>query len=243
MERIPLPRDVWFQIDGYRLHARQIIELLSPFITETRRARIARVVQHRTYTVTPVIEGLYDLGNVSAVMRTAEGLGYQPFHLIEHGTKFKKANRVSAGAEKWLDIYRWKHTSEAIHYLKEQGYRILATYLDEQARPIQDFDFTQPTALLFGNEHEGLSMEAVALSDATCMIPMYGFVQSFNISVAAAISLYHAQQDRLRRQGYHGDLTPEEQLILTAEFYLRSIRQPERLLRELLARHSSPSGV
>ncbi len=241
-QRIPLPRETYFTIGPYRLHARQIIELLTPFVTEARRKRIAHVVRHRTYTIAPVIEGLYDLGNVAAVMRTAEGLGYQALHIIETSTRFKKANRVSTGAEKWLDVHRWKHTSEAIQYLKKRGYFILATHLDEKAHPIHTFDFTRPTALLFGNEHAGLSEEAIALSDATCMIPIYGFVQSFNISVAAAISLYHAQQDRIRRQGHHGDLTPEEQLVLMADFFLRSIRHPEQLIQELLSRHPLPSN-
>jgi len=236
MHRIPLPYPDRFTIGSLVLSANELIERLTPYLTEARRQRLRQAVAHRTYSIAPVVEGLHDLGNVSAVMRTAEGLGLQPFHVIQQGEKFKKANRVTKGAEKWLDVYSWQHTAEAIEHLKAAGYQVLATHLDTHARPLDTFDFSIPTAIIFGNEHAGLSPEAIELSDATCILPMRGMVQSFNISVAAAIILHQAVIARFGSLQAPGDLTEKEQHILLAEFYLRSIPHHQKIIQELINR-------
>jgi tRNA (guanosine-2'-O-)-methyltransferase len=223
------------QIGSISTTADEIFELVAPYLTPERRARIADVVAQRTYSITTVLENIYDRGNTSAVMRSAEAMGYQSVHVIEPGEKFKKANRVTQGADKWLDIERWKTATECATALKERGYKIYCTHL-EAAVPIGEIDWSQPAAIVFGNEKDGVSPELVRLSDQSIIIPMLGFVQSFNISVAAAISLYHIYQDRLRRLGYQGDLTDEEKRILSALFCLRSAKNPERLLARLRER-------
>ena len=98
------------------------------------------------------------------------------------------------------------------------------------AVPINTIDFTQKTALVFGNERDGVSEAMLALADGTCLVPTAGFTQSFNISVAAAVCLYHARQDRLARQGYHGDLTDPQRETLRALFYLKSVRRARQIL-------------
>ncbi len=210
----------------------EIARVLRPFLTEERAARIDEVLARRTRTVVPVIEGLVNIGNVSAVMRTAEALGYQDFHVITGGGKFKDSQRTSQGAEKWLDVYKWPSPADCVAHLRANGYRILATHLDSEARPIDTFDFTRPTAIVFGNERDGVSAEMLEAADERVILPIDGFVQSYNISVAAAMALYHAYRDRLERQGYHGDLTPHEIDELRARFYMRSVRQAERILTE-----------
>lgn len=217
--------------DGVQLHAREVAQMLGPFISEPRRAKIEAVLRERTCTVATVCEGIYDKGNVSAVMRSAESMGFQQMHVIHTQKRFKVANRVSMGSDKWLDIANWRQTEACVERLKAQGYRIVATHLDETAVPIDELDFTQPTALVFGNEHAGISEEMIALSDVRCIIPMRGFAQSFNISVAAAVSLYHVAQDRIRRQGYHGDLSEEELERLRASYYMRALQRPMTLLQ------------
>lgn len=236
--RQPLIDNEAFTIAGQRLAPERIVEILSPLMTEARLARIDAVLAERTYTVVPVVEGLINTGNVNAVMRSAEALGYQGFHIItndEDGTRYKSSARTSQGAEKWLDVRLWPTPASCTEHLKAEGYRIVATHLDDAAVPIDTIDFAQPTALVFGNELNGLSPEMVALADQTCIVPMAGFTQSFNISVAAAVCLYHARRDRLARQGHHGDLPGDLRQALRALYCLRSVKHPEAIIERVLA--------
>jgi tRNA (guanosine-2'-O-)-methyltransferase len=235
--RFPLSEK--FQMAGRELTAKDILNLLAPILTPERQERIRSTVEGRTCEVVPVLENIYDRGNISAVLRSAEAMGYQCAHVIELGEKFKSANRVTQGADKWLNVRKWRSTLECTQELKKLGFQILATHLDHRARPIGEMDFTRPTAIVFGNEKDGISKEMIEAADQTVIIPMHGFVQSFNISVAAAISLYHIYSERLRKLGRHGDLSEEEKLILRADYYLRSSDNPERLLTELLDRQKS----
>lgn len=231
------PHQDAFEFDGELYRAHEIVAHLSEYMTDARKSKIEVVVSRRTYAVTPVMEGLYDRGNVAAVMRSSEAFGFQAINIIETSKKFKQAKRVAQGADKWLDIQRWDSTSECVERLKGQGYRILATNLDE-AVPIGEIAFDRPTALVFGNEKDGVSEEMLDLADGCVKMPMHGFAQSFNISVAAALCLYHIFEDRLRRLGPPGDLTEEEREILTAVYYLRTVPNAERLL--LRSRQSHP---
>ena len=208
-----------------------IVEQLEPYVSDQRRARIETVIDQRTNTVVPVIEGLVNSGNVSAVMRSAEAMGFHQFHIIENNDHFKHSERTSKGAEKWLLVEKWKTPAECATYFHDHKYNIVVTHLDDSAVPITEIDFTKPTALVFGNEKSGASEHMLSLADQRCIIPMNGFVESFNISVAAAIGFYHAFLDRVQRQGYHGDLSDEEKLKLKAIYYRRSVNQAERILR------------
>ncbi len=190
----------------------------------------------------PVLENIYDRGNISAVLRSSEALGFQCAHVIELDDKFKNSARVSQGAEKWLDVRKWRSetpgmaTRTCVAELKRQGFQVLATHLDDRAVPIGDIDVTKPTAIVYGNERDGISNDMIELCDQTVIIPMQGFVQSFNISVAAAISLYHISRERALKLSVQGDLNDIEKAILKAEFSLRSSKNPEKLIEEILAR-------
>lgn len=221
-----------FDIGGDSYSASEIIEILAEYVSPERREKIRAVVANRTYSVVPVLEGLFDRGNVSAVIRSAEALGYQSVHIIETSEKFKKSVRVTQGAEKWLDLTVWENTTECLAHLRNCGYRLFAAHV-EDAQPISEFSFAEPTALFFGNEREGLSAEVLGAVDARVKVPMTGFTQSFNISVAAALALYHIQRDRAERLGAHGDLNEDEQRCLTASYYLRSVDFAETLLKRL----------
>lgn len=221
------------RIGGEEWTAGQVIEALRPFITAERMKKMENVVAQRTFSILPVVEGLYDLGNVNAVLRSAEALGYQNIHVVQSGERFKVANRISQGTDHWLDVRKWSTTAECVSSLRERGYQLAVTHLSAQAIAIDEVDFSRPTAVVFGNEKEGVSREMVAAADVQFLIPMSGFAQSFNISVAAAITLYHIAQDRKRRLGRHGDLSAEQQHELLANFCLRNVARAE----ELLARH------
>lgn len=224
--------------DGRPLSPDAVVEILTPHLTDRRRERIEAVLAARTYTVATVVEGLANTGNVNAVMRTAEGLGYQGFHIITQDIKYKRSARTTQGADKWLDVRHWETPAACAASLKGEGYTLVVTHLDDTAVPIHTLDFTRKTALVFGNEREGASESLLAEADVRCILPMTGFVQSFNISVAAAIALYHAYQDRLTRQGYHGDLSDREKAILRATFYLRGMKHGLDILQKVTSRPS-----
>jgi tRNA (guanosine-2'-O-)-methyltransferase len=224
-----------FRFGDTRLPPERVIELLRPHMTERRLRRIREVVAERTRTVVPVVEGLVNTGNVSAVMRSAEALGYQDVHVVKgDNERYKHSQRTAGGAQRWLDVWRWEGAAPSAAHLREAGYRLVATHLHADTVPIRELDFTTPTALIFGNEEAGVSEAMMDEVDAACEVPLPGFTESFNVSVAAAVALYHAQQDRLDRQGHHADLADNEQTRLVARFCLRSVTEPEKIIRRKL---------
>ena len=238
------------EVGGCAYPADLVRDALAPFLSERRCRRIAEVVEGRTYTVVPVLEALSDAGNLHAVLRSAEGLGYGAAHVVApegevgpvvaaYATGLELAEdalgqragvRAAQGAHKWVDLKAWSDAEAFVASAHSQGYAVVATHLSADAVPITAWDFTQPTALVFGNERDGVSAALLAHADANMLLPIDGFIQSYNISVAAALALYHARQDRLTRQGHHGDLTPDEQAILTAQFYIRSVAAASQIL-------------
>lgn len=210
----------------------KVLEHIWPLLTDERKQKINRVVEQRCFDIAVVMEGIYDRGNISAVMRTAEGLGFANIKIIETQEKFKEANRVTQGADKWVEVEKFKSTSEAIKKIKADGYQLVVTALTDKAIPISQVDFSKPTALVLGNEKSGASEDIIQAADHCVIIPMPGFVQSFNISVAGALSLYHIYQDRvLRRGGICHDLNPTQQEILRAHYALRTLDSAESILR------------
>jgi tRNA (guanosine-2'-O-)-methyltransferase len=181
--------------------------------------------------VVPVLENLHDLGNISAVFRSAEAFGFLEVDLVvPPGSKFKSGNRVARGADKWLDLKIFKSPKDCVAYLHKRGFKVYATSL-ETSKPISDFDFSTPTAIVLGNEKDGVSKEMLDAADGRFRIPMLGFTQSFNISVAAALSFYHVWMDREKRLGTSGDLTAREREVLLANYYLRCLDNPESVLK------------
>lgn len=226
--------------ENLNVHYELVLRLLSDQLTDERKKRIREVIEQRTFDVSVVCEGLYDKGNVSAVMRSAEAFGFAPFHVIEYSEKFKNSSRVTRGSEKWLEIQKWKSSSECISFLKKQQRQLIVTSLDATIS-IDDasdwIDFSKPCAVVLGNEKEGVSEEMLAAADYKIKIPMYGFVQSFNISVAAALCLYHISQTRRKLQ-YFNSLSLEQKKILEAVYTLRTLDSAEDQLRNYFQRNS-----
>lgn len=223
-------------IHGRTVESAKVMEILSPMLSGDRLARISDVVSNRTRTVVSVVEGAANMGNVNAVMRTAEGLGFFEFHLVSGGEALKHARRSSQGAEKWMDITSWDSSFDCLHDLKNAGYKIVTTSPDSKAEPLDVIDFTHRTALVFGNELDGVSEEAMRMSDVIARVELAGFVESYNISVAAALCLYHAYRDRMSRRGCQGDLGQEEMDVLTAVYAMRAVQRGEAIVAESLRR-------
>jgi tRNA (guanosine-2'-O-)-methyltransferase len=202
------------------------------FLVPERRARIDAVVAGRTRTLTVVMEAFCDPQNVNAVLRTCEAFGIQELHAIEGPMKpYDRNKKISQNADKWLDVRRWGSTRECLEHLKAEGFAIYVTHLGDGSRPLGELSFAGKVALVFGNEHRGVSEEAQGLSDASYAIPMRGFVQSLNVSVAAAISIAKAVERREAERGRHGDLPEAEATALRERFYVLAVKQRARIAK------------
>jgi tRNA (guanosine-2'-O-)-methyltransferase len=228
----PLSSDISIR-ESLKVHHKFVVDHIGPLLTPERISKIDRVVAGRNFSNAVVLEGIYDRGNISAVMRTAEAFGFVNFHVIETQEKFKEANRVTQGADKWTEVKKWQTTKDCILELKKRGHKIVVTSL-EASKPLAEIDWTVPTALVLGNEKEGISKEMFELSDERVIIPMAGFVQSFNISVAGALCLYHIYLERLARFGRVADVTAEEKEILKAHYYMRTQESSVDILERLM---------
>ncbi|MEM6997570.1 MAG: RNA methyltransferase [Patescibacteria group bacterium] len=187
--------------------------------TKDRLDKIERVAAKRTRNLTIVLEEIYDVGNINACIRSAEAMGILDVHIIEaENTFYKKGKRTSSGAAKWLNVRKWDSIEECLSSLREQGFQIVATTLIDKSIEIGEIDFSCKTALIFGNESQGVSSTAVDFSDRTAFIPMHGFVESYNISVACALSLYTAM---LQRGKNHHDQTSEQISELVSDYLKR----------------------
>jgi tRNA (guanosine-2'-O-)-methyltransferase len=200
------------------------------FLVPERKARIDQVVAQRTRTLTVVMEAVCDPQNVNAVLRTCEGFGVQTVHVVEGPMKvFDRNKKVSQNADKWLEVRRWESTRACLEALRAEGFAVYAAHLGSGSRTLGELPFAGKVALVFGNEHSGVSDETLALADASYAIPMRGFVQSLNVSVAAGISLATAVERRLAERGRHGDLDEAEAAALRDRFYVLAVKQRARI--------------
>jgi tRNA (guanosine-2'-O-)-methyltransferase len=171
--------------------------------SERRIARLEHVLKHRQPDLTVVMENIHDPHNVSAMLRSCDAAGVWEAQLLYTIDAFPKiGKKSSASAGKWVERRKFKTVQECYGKLRSEGFRIYATRLDEKAKSLYDFDLTQKVALVFGNEHRGVSDEAAQEADELLQIPMFGMIQSLNVSVACAITLYEALRQRLAASGY-----------------------------------------
>ena len=178
------------------------------------------------------MEAFCDPQNVNAVLRTCEAFGIQELHAIEGPMKpYDRNKKISQNADKWLDVRRWSSTGECLAHLQGRGVRDLRHPPRRGRAPLDALPFAGKVALVFGNEHRGVSDEALALADATYAIPMRGFVQSLNVSVAAAISIAKAVERREAERGRHGDLADAEAAALRERFYVLAVKQRARIAK------------
>ncbi|HUB09383.1 MAG TPA: RNA methyltransferase [Myxococcales bacterium] len=195
-------------------------------LLERRIERIDRVVADRLASPVLVLGGVHDPHNLAAVLRTAEGLGLQEVHVVAGPKGFHPSQAVTQGADKWLDVIRHPGAAACAGALHDRGFRLFASLLDDRAVPLEALPADGKLALVFGNEHAGVGPELAALCDGVFRIPMYGFTQSFNVSVAAGIALHHvASASRAR-----GAALPEgERSVLRERFYALAVKQGRRL--------------
>jgi tRNA (guanosine-2'-O-)-methyltransferase len=168
--------------------------------TSRRQERIEGVLQRRQQTLTVVLEDVHDPHNASAVLRSCDAVGVLDVHLVyvhEEPPRKSVGRSTSASAAKWTRMHIHDSIEACYAQLREQGFTIAATALEPDSRDFYSLDLTQPTALVFGNEMRGVSPEAVSGADCTVYIPMQGMVESLNISVSCAVTLYEAMRQRM----------------------------------------------
>ena len=181
--------------------------------TPEREAKIRRVLAHRQHDLTLVMANIHDPHNVSAIYRSCDAFGVPRVHLYYTKTAFPAlGEKSSASARKWVETVRHKTAEELLAALRAAGMRVYATSCSPTARPVSEYDLTGPTAIIMGNEHSGVDAELLPLVDAELYIPMYGMIQSFNVSVAAALVLGEASRQRVLAGRYASPSCPAEEL-------------------------------
>ena len=202
---------------------------LGPLLLDERRARIDAAAATRLSGLRVVIENLHDPHNGAAVLRSAEAFGVQRVEVIETVEPFRYSSTVTQGCEKWLDVVRHKTLAAAVAGLRADGFAIYAA-VPGAAVALDDLDFSRRAAVMVGNEHEGLTAEAIAAADVRFGIPMHGLTQSLNLSVATALIVERASTLRRRALGAATDLSEEAILDLRARFYAASVRGADVIL-------------
>ena len=214
-----------------------VTEFLSSFITEHKRDLIETVLAQRTKFITVVLEDIYQPQNASAVVRTADCFGIQEVHVIEGRNTYDPNPQVLQGSGKWVDIIKHNgatnNTAACFTKLKEQGYRLIGTTPHREGISLPDFNISQPVALVFGTEETGLSDYALEHVDDFLRIPMYGFTESFNLSVSAAICLSQLTSN-LYKSDLDWELSEETRSDLRLAWYKKIVRRSESLINEQL---------
>ncbi|MCK5076106.1 MAG: RNA methyltransferase [Calditrichia bacterium] len=180
-------------------------------ITEARKAKIEKVLKSRQPDLTVVFENIHDPHNVSAILRTSDAVGILETYLLYTHTAYPRlGKKSSASAKKWIRQNRFNDHFKLKKALKEKNFNIYATHVDAAAKSIYEIDWTKPSAIIMGNEHLGVSEEALEIADERIYIPQTGFIQSLNVSVATAIILYEAFRQR-NEKGLYDSITLKDE--------------------------------
>ncbi len=208
--------------------SQQLIEHLRQFVTQQRFDKMETVLSNRTRYITVALEDIYQPHNASAVLRSCDGFGIQDAYIIEGRNAFKPNKGIELGTSQWLTLHRFRNESQntmaAVETLRSRGYRIIATSPHHGDIALEDFDLVKgPAAFFFGNELDGLSSIMKEHADEYVKIPMFGFVESFNISVSCALVLHHLIH-KIRELNIDWNLTPEEKRNLLLDWLRKNIK-------------------
>ena len=217
-----------------RYGAEAVCTTLEPMLTVERIARIDAVLAARLASVVTLVEDTYDPHNAAATIRTTEALGLQELHVVEPGDeRFSAAWGITRGSHKWIELTRWKDPVAAIHALRGRGFRVFAT-LPGATQTIEDVDVAAPLAIAFGNEHAGLSRAAIDACDGALGVPMFGFSESFNLSVTVGLAMSRLAARRRAHLRALGDLSDAKLRHLRAKWFAYKIRGAPEIIERAL---------
>lgn len=208
---------------------------MSQFVTERRNELFFQVLKNRTRHLTVVLEDIYQPHNASAVLRTCDCMGVQDVFIIENRNRYELNPGIELGAAQWLTLQKFNgkenNTADCFRHLKSKGYRIVATSLREKSITIKELDVTKPFALVMGTEKSGISDVVYDMADELVYIPMMGFTESYNISVATSLCLYEFT-NRVRSEVNNWWLSPEEQHSIYLNWLRNTITRCELVENE-----------
>lgn len=213
---------------------KHLIQYLENFVTEERKEIFHKVLSERTRHFTVILEDLYQKHNTSAVTRSCEVFGIQDLHIIENKYKAYMSNQVGKGSQKWLTFHHYnqqEHNTQAcIDAVRAKGYQIIATTPHENSNFVGDFDVSKKSAFVFGVEKEGVSDMMLEQADGHLKVPMYGFTESLNVSVAAAIVLQDVST-RMRNSAVNWQLSMQEQETIYLTWLKKSIKSIDSVMK------------
>jgi tRNA (guanosine-2'-O-)-methyltransferase len=212
-----------------------LLTYLETYLTEERKQRFLDVLQNRTRWLTVALEDVYQMHNTSAIIRSCDVFGIQDVHVVEDRFGKRLDKNIAVGAEQWVDVHRYRTTSECIDKLKSNGYQIIATTPHNDSQLLHDFYPKTKTALFFGTEKEGLSEEVVQQADGFLKIPMMGFSESLNVSVSAAIIIQELTQ-KVRDSSLDWHLSDIEILEKRLDWTKKSIKSVEGIIERYFSK-------
>ena len=219
------------------MNKKELLPQLLNMISDNKNELFEQVIHQRTKHLSIIIENMYQEQNASAVIRTADCLGVQDIHIIENSNELKINPDISLGSNKWMNIVQHcdeeNNTLACINKLKADGYVIAATSPHKDDMLISELPVNQKTALMFGTEMTGLSDVALENADVFVKIPMYGFTESFNLSVSAGICMYDFIH-RVKNSDTTWQLSEEEKIDTLFEWAKRTIHESDKVIEHLL---------
>jgi tRNA (guanosine-2'-O-)-methyltransferase len=207
----------------------QLFQYLQTYLTDRRKALFQEILAKRTRHFTVVTEDVYQLHNTSAVMRTCDVFGIQDLHVVEEKLGKRVDKEIAMGAQKWVSLHRYDTITECMQQLRKDGYQLIATTPHNDSQVLHEFDVTRKSAFFFGKESEGLSQSVLNAADGFLKIPMYGFTESLNISVSAAIILQHVVT-KLKQTTVPWKLSEDEKLDIEMQWMQRTIKSSEEII-------------
>ncbi|KAA3615601.1 MAG: tRNA (guanosine(18)-2'-O)-methyltransferase TrmH [Calditrichaeota bacterium] len=178
-------------------------------MTPSRYKKILQMLKHRQPSLTVVMENVHKAHNLAAIARTSDAAGIPEIHAITRFDELNLTQDAASGSGRWVNVKTHTEIGDAYKHLKKKGFQLLTAHFNEQAKDFREIDFCLPTAIVVGQELDGLTDEAIESADGSIIIPMYGMVQSLNVSVATAIILYEAQRQR-HDAGMYEKSNPDE---------------------------------
>jgi tRNA (guanosine-2'-O-)-methyltransferase len=221
---------------------KDLLDYLLQLVTEKRKILFDDVLRYRTRHITIVLEDIYQSQNASAVLRTCDLTGIQDVHIIENNYEYSVNPDVALGSSKWLTMTKYNehenNTLDAFDKLRSSGYKIVATSPHKNDKNLNSLSLNDKVAIVLGTELTGLSSLAIENADEYLQIPMYGFTESYNISVSAALILF-TLTERLRSSDIDWKLFPEEVIDIKLDWAKKSIDRSDVVIRHFLKNYNS----
>jgi tRNA (guanosine-2'-O-)-methyltransferase len=214
----------------------QTFEYLKQFLTEERLSKIEHFSKESSDFILPVMDDVYQFRNAAAIIRSVEASAFHKVIAMEEENVFDPNLTVTKGAETWVEVEKMPKNIASLQNIKDRGYKILAVSLEKNAVMLPDYQITEPIALVFGTEMEGVSEEVIDFADETLAIPMYGLTRSYNVSVAAGICMYELKQ-KLIKSGIDYKLSEEKLMRMKLRWAANSIKSGKQILQKYLKDH------